>query len=431
MKARIPLICAVVLALLGAVYVLANREMGAKPASQAVSSRVVSPAGDRTTPMQESAGQTALSKTPPAGMIVYSKLIAAPPKSKTYDKFVLFLKRVPGNAKPVQLTQVKENAPVKLGTVAWYPQFSPDGKSVLFEGIDSTQDPDYNNYRDAYWNRAGLDLYVVDVNSRKVRALTGDGAEYYNFVWSPDSKWIAVSSMGEPYVYLCAIDAISGRRSVLAKYKSGMRFKEVIIRSDSGDVLFTNWIMVGKQDVTRLYAIPLKGGAARLLSEGNSLRHDFRFSADGKRLAFLQGKGEQYGPKDAPDTLWVANADGTGARIVAKTYVNENWLGNPQWLENDTKIAAVVRVHKGSQEKRIGQNSLHLYDVATGQDTVLAQLRDGATALKPSSDGQWLMITTSRKDKEGLVAVRMRDGYQVTLKEPNEDTMGLDWVETK
>ena len=32
-------------------------------------------------------------------------------------------------------------------------------------------------------------------------------------------------------------------------------------------------------------------------------------------------------------------------------------------------------------------------------------------------------------NREGLVAVRVSDGYKVTLKEPNEETKGLDWFE--
>jgi dipeptidyl aminopeptidase/acylaminoacyl peptidase len=88
---------------------------------------------------------------------------------------------------------------------------------------------------------------------------------------------------------------------------------------------------------------------------------------------------------------------------------------------------------------------LHVYDGDTGKDRVVGTLQKSVSDPTWSRDGQWLIVkmsntgSTEQPDPkigwhtfqhEGIWAVSVANGQVVTLKEPNEETKGLDWFET-
>src|SRR5437660_4948458 len=60
-----------------------------------------------------------------------------------------------------------------------------------------------------------------------------------------------------------------------------------------------------------LYTLPIAGGEAKTITTGLAFDGQPKFSPDGKHIAFTTDR-------DGADNLWVANADGSGARQLSK-----------------------------------------------------------------------------------------------------------------
>ncbi len=89
-----------------------------------------------------------------------------------------------------------------------------------------------------------------------------------------------------------------------------------------------------------IYRIPASGGAAECLTQasGIALNYDPRYSPDGRRIAFISDRTGQ-------NSLWVMNADGSQARLVAEG--GSSWIGEPAWLPDGLSIVAVRHFIRG------------------------------------------------------------------------------------
>lgn len=85
-----------------------------------------------------------------------------------------------------------------------------------------------------------------------------------------------------------------------------------------------------------LYTLPITGGEATRITSGLAYDMQPKFSPDGKRLVFVSDR-------NGSENIWIANADGTGARAVTTTE-RENYM-SPIW----TPDGEYVVVAKGAQ----------------------------------------------------------------------------------
>ena len=82
-----------------------------------------------------------------------------------------------------------------------------------------------------------------------------------------------------------------------------------------------------------IYALPVEGGRARPLLTGSPFQSQPRYSPDGARLAFISDES-------GSDNVWIANADGTGARQLSQ--VPRAGMLSPAWSADGAAIFVTV-----------------------------------------------------------------------------------------
>ena len=109
-----------------------------------------------------------------------------------------------------------------------------------------------------------------------------------------------------------------------------------------------------------LYTLPVTGGEATRITEGQGYDMQPRFSADGSRIVFVSDR-------NGSENLWIANADGTGARALTEDERTNHM--SPEWAPEGDYLVSV----KGSD--------LWLYHVDGGSGVQLTGHEDGDPAV--------------------------------------------------
>jgi len=376
---------------------------------------------------------------PPSGYVVYSHVVGRWPEGEVsginkLQRYYLFLLRTTGQHEPIRMTDSSDSKRTKLGAAVWYPVFSPNGKEILFTANSPPGNVDLDFLESPTYRRQGLNLFRMAIDSKSLKAVTTDGSGYDYYMWSPDGKWIAAVQIGwPPYDQVYAWDLAKGKRYLLTKRSKEESITDILWSPDGKHVLFQLWPSTGEQD-PNLYAVPRGGGGKpRVLVKGRGNRSSYSFSPNGQHIAFVQD-----------GTVYVANSDGSKAMPAIKPLkpgAKTNWP-RPQWSRDNQRIAA-AEVTSDSTGNHY-ETRLHVYDLSARQDRIVGTVKENVTGMKWSRNGQWVILKTLRTGqteepdaktgwymfrREGLLAVSVADGHAVTLKEPNEETKGLDWFE--
>jgi Tol biopolymer transport system component len=326
----------------------------------------------------------------------------------------------------------------QFGEAVWYPMFSPDGNNVLFK---ASLTPGYHDrdldFVEAPHNRSlGLDMVNLTISSKSSKAVTKDASGYGSACWSPDSKQVTVVMTGwPPYDQIFSIQLKNRKAIRLVRCSKVENVTDIFWSNDSRKVMFQLWTGQGYQD-PNLYAVPRYGGKRILVVKGKSDRSLYSFSPDNKHAAFIQD-----------ESVYVANANGSDAhQIISRSHKDKHtdWL-RPLWSKDGNRlILAEVTCDTGDTGCTNYMTEIHDYNIITQRNRIAATLNENVTAVIWSRDSKWLISKILRSGnteipdaktewymyhREGLMAVNVADGSSVTLKEPNEETKGLDWFE--
>jgi CubicO group peptidase (beta-lactamase class C family)/imidazolonepropionase-like amidohydrolase/Tol biopolymer transport system component len=120
-----------------------------------------------------------------------------------------------------------------------------------------------------------------------------------------------------------------------------------------------------------VYSLPTMGGRARPLLTGRAFQSQPRYSPDGSRLLYVSDE-------TGADNVWVAAADGSGARPV--TTLPGSGMLSPAWSAEGDAVFVTVYDAYGTRTAEIWR-----YDLATGEGTRVVENTNGPPAPLVSS----------------------------------------------
>jgi len=239
------------------------------PTDKQVKSEIYIMKADGTNPQKISDDATWTSWSKDGKRILFSRSSA---DKKTSD---LFTVKADGS-EPIQLTKdAKRNS---------HPQFSPDGKRIVFT---STRDSDKNQ------------LYVMNSDGTNIKRLTTDPAVgYFNPIWSPDSKKIVYyAEKGDQKDQIWTIKPDGSNQILLTGNVGHNTFPSF---SPDGKSIIFNSTRDGEQAI---YTMNSADGA-NLKRVAGIKSYFARYSPNGKKIAFIVGGF----PKN---DVYIADADGS------------------------------------------------------------------------------------------------------------------------
>jgi dipeptidyl aminopeptidase/acylaminoacyl peptidase len=202
------------------------------------------------------------------------------------------------------------------------PQWSPDGKQVLFV---SARDGESQVWVAAFDAAAG----TISSEPQKISSIStgADGP-----LWSPDGKNIVFTSQVFPD---CADDACNRQRN-------DERAKSKVKAQIFTELLYRHWTTFAHGKRTHLFVVPAEGGVARDLTPGD---HDvppfslggqalYAISPDGKEVAFTSNITEQPAVSTNNDVFIIPIAGGAPKKISTSPGSDSTPLYSPdgKWI---------------------------------------------------------------------------------------------------
>jgi tricorn protease-like protein len=178
-------------------------------------------------------------------------------------------------------------------SVEYRPNWSPDGKSIVFEG---DRDPAQRSPDTVELN---WDLYVVNADGSGVQRLTFASVPEGQAAWSPDGTQLAYASEWEDRCDIYVMEP-SGRNFL--QLTSGPGSAEEPDWSPDG-----SWIVFSsdRDGSWHLYVMGANGSNVTQLTFGPGNDHQPDWSPDGRQIAFASDR-------DGDLDIYVMNADGSG-----------------------------------------------------------------------------------------------------------------------
>ena len=137
-----------------------------------------------------------------------------------------------------------------------------------------------------------------------------------------------------------------------------------------------------------IYNLPIQGGTAEPLINGNAFQSQPRFSPDGKNIVFISDES-------GADNVWISDLDGRNARQI--TEFNQELLLSPEWSGDGKAILATV-ITDGFQRTA----NLYRFDLSTNQKTLLVKNTNGRSSRLVSSPAPGPYMGSIHPKKEGF-----------------------------
>lgn len=196
-----------------------------------------------------------------------------------------------------------------------HPRFSPDGRQIVFDKQGTNADG----------------LYVMNADGSGQRRLTS--APVNDPVFAPDGRAIAYEGQAASAVGLVIADANAGSPHLLVPDSVAntgppdaptgsitVRNVQPDFSPNGRQIVFTRRVLVdngngASETQSQLEVMGVDGTNVRPLTKPAVLASQPSWSPDGRKIVFSETSGHGAVPNE---TVWVMNANGTGAREIAR-----------------------------------------------------------------------------------------------------------------
>jgi len=243
----------------------------------------------------------------------------------------------------------------------------------------------------------GQTLRVVDsdgANDVQVPADSNAGSP----AWDPTGTKLVYATYGTNSRILLT-DLATGQARTLQPKIWNTQLTTPIFTPDGNSVLYTR---SDEDSRSRLYRIPLNGGAPVLVEEGRGISASPSISPDGRRIAFMT---DRLGHNE----VYIIDADGTNPVWITQIAgdLNESsYRGEPDWSPDGVTVAFQSRVAGSFQIMMVNL-----------RDNVATRLTDVGENQSPSwaPDGRHIVFTSNRSGSDQLWIRDTRSGVMRQL----------------
>jgi Tol biopolymer transport system component len=226
------------------------------------------------------------------------------------------------------------------------------------------------------------EVYLVSVNGGEPKRLTFDGAGVSNLAWTPNGREIVFACRHGGKSRLFRIPVEGGAPEWLAATGSDVQYPAF---SSEGNRLA--WRQ-NTSDID-IFKLTLKSGSekSRPLDDqilSTAIETSPRYSPDGKRVAFVSNRS-------GSDEIWVCNSDGENP--VRLTSFRGPLAGSPNWSPDGKQIVFDCRPE--------GNADIYVVSAEGGKPRRITT--DQAEDIVPSwsRDGRWIYFTSNRMAEGG------------------------------
>lgn len=369
-----------------------------------------------------------------AGELIYGDYVRLNPQGREWANVLKIAKITDAGLDSISVFQVKG---ARRGERAFDPQFSPDGKQVMFKVGDNSNS--YSNYQLCFWDR----------KTNQIR-LGPDHLVFLHTFWSPNSQYVAYIEGGDIEGNSSPKDPLRLSIYDLATGKSRFVAQDTFVKSLTWTPQNTLLYCRKKPDTkdkdhsTRsfdgdIYAIPGEGGEAKQFIPD---AYNPVISEDGSKLVFAAWSAEKA---DARSQIGLYSFNrSTQERTLLKVPFSQERSVNIQWLPDNRRVVVLQQTHFSPEAKV----AVFLVDTQTNSFKTVASLeakdveaisrvktQPQVALLDLSRDGKSILVEISQfgagddtlYDEELFLRVVNLETGQVSTEAKLKNTYGVDW----